>query len=494
MDISNRNPQSSELFVPGFGFIVGFGLFCVVGAVFITWLVTAGGVKVMPDEVSVQSQNTDRLFYVLVLLGSFVFFLVQGLLLYSVIRFRARANDTADGPNVHGNATLEIVWTVIPSVVVAGLAIVSVSIWDTNNNAVANENLINGNFVATHVTAQRFAWTFEYFTGEKDANGADIVLKPANLHTYEGQSLRLEMNSIDVIHAFWIPVMRIKQDVMPGRTTELRFSVADRENIAYDYILLVGPTAVYADQAVTGEALLTIKENNTLEVKRLQNDEAGLWVQVELVDGKTGWVEAAAVRGQMNRYRIVCAELCGGGHGQMFTYVFVHDTEESFLAWYDTNLELQRNPPDDPVELGRQRLVGGGYPCANCHALNSLGWQGITGPNLNGIGDRAGSRAAAAGDASGAAYLVHSLRASQDYLVPGAWSAQMPVFSPDPTVDNHMSDDDLIGIVAYLCTQVESGNPQDNTCGLEFNDDGTLMDVTATRDTLTTLAEEYSQP
>lgn len=494
MDISSRDTQEQRIYIPGLGFILGFGAFCVIGAVLFYLLVSTRTVPVLPDQASLQSRNTDSLFYLLVLIGSFVFFLVQGLLVYSVYKFRARPNDTADGPNVHGNATLEIIWTVIPSIVIAVLGVLSVWVWNNNNAVLADDNLVNGRSVPIHVTAQRFAWLFEYQTGEKDINDKDIVLKGSSLHTYVGQSVRLTMNTLDVIHSFWIPAVRVKQDVIPGRTTEFRFNPVEM-NLPYEFVELIGTgedgTTLYLEASADSEAVFNLKQNDTLEARRRATDESGAWTQVELVDSRLAWVESAAIGGQMHRYRIVCAELCGGGHGQMFAYLYIHETEESFLSWYSANLERLRVPPNDPVELGRQVLTSGAYPCANCHTLTSLGWQGITGPNQNGIADRAGNRAAASGADSGADYIMHSLRQPQDYLVPGSWGAQMPAFLAEGEL-NFMSEDDLIGITAYLCTQTATGNPQDNTCGLEFGDDGALVDVDAALEYLRGLAAKYN--
>ena len=71
-----------------------------------------------PPEASAQSQQIDALFKVLLVIGGAIFLLVEGLLLYSVIAFRAKPGDKTDGPHIHGNTTLEIVWTAIPAVVV----------------------------------------------------------------------------------------------------------------------------------------------------------------------------------------------------------------------------------------------------------------------------------------------------------------------------------------------------------------------------------------
>ncbi len=89
----------------GFGRWVGmiaFALLIVVGGLISVELAPA----MLPEQASAEAQNTDALFTVLIFVGGMVFFLVQGLLLYSVISFRAKPGDNTDGPPVHGNTTL----------------------------------------------------------------------------------------------------------------------------------------------------------------------------------------------------------------------------------------------------------------------------------------------------------------------------------------------------------------------------------------------------
>jgi hypothetical protein len=160
------------------------------------------------------------------------------------------------------------------------------------------------------------------------------------------------------------------------------------------------------------------------------------------------------------------------------------------MGWYDAQVTRLFEPPKDPVILGQQILESGKYPCSGCHALDSLGWSNQTGPNLNGIGDRADDRARAASLPSSTEYMLQSIWQSQAYLVPGSWSNQMPVFN-DPSVQNYIPPEEVIAIVAYLCTQTASGNVADNACGLEFDDQGVLADVDATNTSLLELTENY---
>jgi mono/diheme cytochrome c family protein len=160
---------------------------------------------------------------------------------------------------------------------------------------------------------------------------------------------------------------------------------------------------------------------------------------------------------QAQQYRVVCAELCGGGHGQMYTFVNLYETEEDYLAamralWGDII-----DPPADPIERGRQILASGAYPCAGCHTLDAEGidWTGVTGPALNGVGERAPRRSPGMGAEE---YLYRSIYYPQELFVPGYIGVVMPQFQPEnPDGANYMPTSDVYYIVSFLCSLTESG-------------------------------------
>jgi hypothetical protein len=257
----------------------------------------------------------------------------------------------------------------------------------------------------------------------------------------------------------------------------------------------VGELNITAEAAAESEIVQALKANNTLEVFVVA--EEGDWTQVELANGKRGYVPTSATTSRMARYRLNCTELCGSGHGEMFTAVFVHPDETSFLVWYNSNVERLRVPSPDPVARGREILASGTYPCASCHVLTDLGWAGVTGPALNGIGGVAGERRSGF---NGAEYLINSLHYPNEYIRAPYVAGQMPHFGYNPT-DNppagavpyqQMPEADLIAIVGYLCSQTGT-TPADNDCGLEFNDSGELVDIEAANATLQAIADTYDQ-
>jgi len=493
MDIRRSpNQQSGVGILP----IIVFGVLSLIFGFALAMALPALGV--LPPQGSAQAQRTDDLFRVLMGIGGVVFFLVQGLIYYAAIAFRAKANDTSDGPNIHGNTMLEIVWTVIPSVVVVILSILAFTTWRNNTEPSATPNLINGESVAINAYGQRFAWSFEYLTNAADLNGDPIVINEGDLYTYVGQDVELEMETRDVIHSFWVPAMRVKQDLIPGRITTERFTPIDAGE-GWQFVAVLNPVQLYADSDTSAEVVWEMAapaEGEFAIPYELRVDDPNVdfaavdWLRVTAPGGVQGWVQRADIEGRYNRYRLICTELCGGGHGEMWTELVVFENEDAFLkSWYNPTVERLSVPPDSPIALGAQ--VVGAYPCAGCHVLDSLGWAGASGPNLNGIADRAASRAAESGSLNGADYIAHSIRHPQDYFAPGAWAVQMPVFDP-----SQMPAEDLAGIVAYLCTQTGNGNPADSTCGLEswqFDGSGALVDVNALVEELTAITDLYNE-
>jgi len=352
---------------------------------------------ILPAQASAEAESVDSLFTLLLFLGGIVFFLIQGLLVISIIAFRAKSGDNSDGPAHHGNMTLEIVWTIIPSLVVVFLAIISFSIWNANTAPKENENMVNGAPVEYNVVGARYAWTHEYVTDIANPNedGEPAVLSSGDvLHIYVGQNVKLTMQTQDVIHSYWVPAMRVKQDLLPGnpdeggRPTELRFTPI-------------------------------IVENETYPAE----------------------------------YPIVCAELCGDGHGRMRGTVVVYENEEQFLEmFFEPALDAVLNPPADPVLRGEATIQT--YACAGCHVLDDLGWAGITGPTLNGLADRAGERVSGQ---TAEEYIANSIWNPGSYLAPG-YQNLMPVHGPDAPGANQMNAEQLYSIVAYLCTQGDNSD------------------------------------
>lgn len=162
----------------------------------------------MPVEASAQSVPIDRLWNLEVMTISFLFALIVVPMTYSLIVFRRKKGDTTDAQHIEGNTNLEITWTVLPLFIVMVFAYLGAG-------NLAEVRRVDPDAMVVKVTAQQWSWSFEY-----PAYGVTST----ELHVPEGKQVLLQMTSRDVIHSFWVPEFRVKQDLVPGRITELRFT------------------------------------------------------------------------------------------------------------------------------------------------------------------------------------------------------------------------------------------------------------------------------
>jgi cytochrome c oxidase subunit II len=272
----------------------------------------------LPVAASEEASIIDGLFNTMMTVSVGLFLLVQGILIFSLIKFRRRAGDETDGPPIHGNIPLEIVWTAIPAVVVLMIGVYSFEVYNrlggfdpnaASDRGVTQVALMPGDESATGLIDapkphkmpghHHMALGIGAMPGE-EGRAADLVVDvmglqyawiftypqsgvtTGELHVPVGKEVQLNIKAQDVIHAFWLPEFRLKQDAIPGRDAELRF----RPN-------LVG------------------------------------------------------------EYPIVCAELCGPYHGAMGAKLFVHPQDE-YDGWLqqqvasntDTNQVVALSPED----------------------------------------------------------------------------------------------------------------------------------------------------
>lgn len=209
-------------------------------ALFIDWV---------PTEAAEQATRVDQLMWFVIWASVVIFTLVATVVVYAALRFRAKPGDESDGPPTHGNTTLEVVWTVVPTLLLAVVAVWAYLVL-SDNEALAKDRVV------INVTAQQFAWEFYYPGGEVGSG---------DLHVPVGRQVELKMRSKDVIHDFYVVEFRVKEDVVPGITTNVIFN-PDR----------------------------------------------------------------------VGTYQVICAELCGVGHGIMRTRVIVQ-SQEDYDNWLRTS-------------------------------------------------------------------------------------------------------------------------------------------------------------
>jgi cytochrome c oxidase subunit II len=260
-------------------------------AIVLTGLAIGTRVNLLPLDASSNAAAYDSLFQVLFSIGTMLFIGILIILVYSLVRFRRRPGELADGPAIEGNLPLEIVWTAIPAIVILFVGIYSYDIYDRmggmaplDHGAMDHSSMDHASAplgsprvwggigpaavmnapdptqavapLAVDLTAMQFAFIFHY---------PEAGITTGELHVPVGQQVELHMEARDVIHAFWVPQFRLKQDVIPGQPTLLSFT---------------------ATRAGT--------------------------------------------------YPLICAELCGPYHGGMRTNVVVHDADD-YSAWLAQN-------------------------------------------------------------------------------------------------------------------------------------------------------------
>jgi cytochrome c oxidase subunit 2 len=253
----------------------------------------------LPEQASAQAALVDDFFNVMIIIGTALFLVVEGAIVYSLIQFRRRKGDDSDGLPIEGNLPLEAFWTAIPAVIVIGLGVYSVQVFqdmggfspgdldnprETMMLAQAPTDIPMSGLVPEGEEASAMLAKSVYGFGaplDREGQSADLEVDVSGmqyawiftypnsgivdgeLHVPIGADVQLNISAKDVIHSFWVPQFRLKQDAIPGKDTELRF-----------------------------------------------------------------------VATKLGNYPVVCAELCGGYHGAMRTQVIVH-TPEEYQAWVD---------------------------------------------------------------------------------------------------------------------------------------------------------------
>ncbi len=281
----------------------------------------------LPVAASDEAAQVDALFNMMMTIATGLFLLVEGTIIIAAIRFRRPKDDNTDGPPIHGNIPLEIVWTAIPAVTVLIISVYSFEIYNamggldpmashdhygamvahsdemspsgqnadksliafgSNRGTIAlglgasPENIGKPVPLTVKVMGLQYAWIFTY---------PETGVTSGELHIPVGQEVQLDITAQDVLHAFWLPEFRLKQDAIPGRETELRFTPS-----------------------------------------------------------------------RVGQYTIVCAELCGAYHGAMGAQLFVQ-TPEEFQTWLKdqqavaSNETLDKAVATNPTEMSSSEFL-----------------------------------------------------------------------------------------------------------------------------------------
>ena len=169
----------------------------------IDWFPAAG--SDVADEI-------DTFWDVLLITSVPVFVMVTGVVLFSIWRWHMRpGEEKLDGPPIHGNTKLEVYWTLLPALLIAGLcAYATILLLDIQEAPAKGTRVVN-------VTGEQFAWTFAMREGGQVIRANRIVL-PVD------EEVQFKVHSKDVLHDFWVPQWRLKVDAVPGITTDYKLT------------------------------------------------------------------------------------------------------------------------------------------------------------------------------------------------------------------------------------------------------------------------------
>jgi cytochrome c oxidase subunit 2 len=170
--------------------------------VIVTALLIAGldRVQILPIQASLQANSIDSLFNLEFKVIAFLFSLIVVFMVYSIIFFRRKKGDDSDAAHIEGNRNLEVIWTLAPLATVLFFAYLG-------GESLAETLRPDPQALEIDVTASQWSWRFEY---------PDTGIVSTELMLPADKQILLRLSSTDVIHSFWVPEFRVKQDALPG--------------------------------------------------------------------------------------------------------------------------------------------------------------------------------------------------------------------------------------------------------------------------------------
>ena len=236
MASSPRTGRSSPaLFAVVIGAVLILGVIAMVVLGFDPLRVSQGVISSFfpPQAVTDRGEHIRQLYDLVFGIAVVIFFVVEGLIIWTVVRYRRKPGDDELPPQTHGNAVAEVVWTVVPTLIVAVLFVASWLTLNTVDAASAQPQM------KVRATAAQFLWSFQYLPNDydpvtnKDAKPLLEITEPegpdGGLTLPVGRTIHLYLQSPDVIHAFYVPQFLFKRDVVPGRINSFEFTIKDED-------------------------------------------------------------------------------------------------------------------------------------------------------------------------------------------------------------------------------------------------------------------------
>ena len=380
-------------------------------------------------------REIDFLWDRLLLLGTIVFILVEGVLVYVVFRYRRRENQGAP-PQTHGSTKLEITWTLIPAVILVFIAVPTVrTIFITQAQAAPGSLNID-------VTGHQWWWEFRY--PEYAVTTANEIYIPA------GRTVNFRLRSADVIHSFWTPQLGGKRDVITNRTNYLWYT----------------PDSSTASTVWNGfcvEFCGASHANMRFRVFTVTPEQFASWVAGQKMPARFGAVaplsqNPAANPGAQTGVKGVApaaASFASTPGGLPAGYIFPREQIPDYAVPHAPIPPGLKFTPGLTGNAGRGKQVFSSSACIGCHSIaGNPAAMGVTGPNLTHVGSR--STIAAGRYPNAAAYLalwIKNARAMKpEVLMPTLGLNEYdPVLKAKVTTANGgLTDQQIADIVAYL--------------------------------------------
>ena len=249
------------------------------------------GIHWFPPADSTQADKIDTLWDVLIIASVPIFVLVTVIVGFSILEFRMRpGEEQLDGPPIHGNTRLEVIWTALPALLIVGLVSYAYIVLHDIEKAPAAGNPER----VIKVTGQQFTWTFEYHEGGK-------TFKTAQLYLPAGESVKFDVVSKDVIHDFWMPDFRMKIDAVPGITGHYRITPKNPQAIG-DHAIVCAELCGLGHAYMRQTAHVLTKANfakwvTTMTTRPAAGAAAGGGAKGGTVDGKALFTQGDADTG-----------------------------------------------------------------------------------------------------------------------------------------------------------------------------------------------------
>jgi cytochrome c oxidase subunit 2 len=284
----------------------------------------------LPENISTYGQGVDSLFSLIYWITVVAFVAVIGTLIVFLIKYRFQEGRRAE--YIEGSNTLEITWTAVTTVIVFGLAMLSLPQW----SKIKFFSEFPDPDVTVQVTAKQFNWDMLYPGPDGEFGGEDDLELENMLHVPVNKVVHIRMTSEDAIHSFFVPQLRLKQDVLPNRFITVWFEATKDYTSRFDidsrFQSDLDNDTISDDfrMAFNSKGLGKLSDNVTVSIEETGNR----WLITDDVLQRKHIVrkEDGRLNIYSNVYEIPCAELCGFGHSGMLGYLTVH-SEVSYADW-----------------------------------------------------------------------------------------------------------------------------------------------------------------